>query len=456
MNEKAWDAKLLSVLHHEPRKHTVWSGSGLVVANMVGVGVLISTGFMAQDMGPVPILIAWVMGSVIALCGVSAYSGIAARIGESGGEYRFLSDLVHPFLGYLSGWGSLILGFSAAIAVDAHAIGSFLNTLVPGPDPRLTAAAVVLAVTALHAIHAHWAHHAQNLLVAVKALLLVGFLLLALAFGSHQMPGWSPPRAGNGFPWRALIESQFWIAFAFSGWNAAVYTAKQFRDPARDVGRAMLIGTTAVTILYVLINWVFMANLTPEQAVVVFSYDEKRITLAHLVADKIFGQTGGQIVSVFVILALVSAISAMTMVGPRVYAAMAKDGCLPRMFAERVGPPAGSILLQGCVALILLFSQTLRETVLAASAFLMAFSAMTALAIFRLPRLPTPGPRPPAWQRAAGVVYAVAVTIILSTGLRGSPALWYSVAAVMVLAMIGFGIAWSSARAQANQRVPGS
>lgn len=243
-----------------------------------------------------------------------------------------------------------------------------------------------------------------------------------------------------------MIESQLWIAFAFSGWNAAVYTAKQFRDPARDVGAAMLIGTTAVAMLYVLINWVFVANLTPDQAVVVFSYDEKRITLAHLVADKIFGETGGQIVSVFVIWALASAISAMMMVGPRVYAAMAEDGYLPRMFAGRAGRPAGSILL-ACVAMILLFSQTLRETVLAASAFLTAFSAMTALAIFRLRRLPASGPRPPAWQRAAGVVYAVAVTIILSTGLRGSPAFWYAGAAVMVLAVIGFGIAWSSARA---------
>jgi APA family basic amino acid/polyamine antiporter len=118
-------------------QHTIWSGAGLVVANMIGVGVMISTGFMAQDMGPIPILLAWAVGAGIALCGVLAYSGLALQIGESGGEYRFLSDLVHPFLGYLAGWGSLILGFSAAIAADAYAVGSYVNTLIDGPDPRL-------------------------------------------------------------------------------------------------------------------------------------------------------------------------------------------------------------------------------------------------------------------------------------------------------------------------------
>jgi len=99
-------------------QHTMWSGAGLVIANMIGVGVLLSTGFMAQDMSSGPIMLAWVIGAVIAGLGVVSYAGLVSVIGESGGEYRFLSDLFHPFLGYLAGWGSLILGFSAAIAVE--------------------------------------------------------------------------------------------------------------------------------------------------------------------------------------------------------------------------------------------------------------------------------------------------------------------------------------------------
>ncbi|MBK8211278.1 MAG: APC family permease [Rhodospirillales bacterium] len=421
------------------RKHTVWSGGGLVVANMVGVGVFLSTGFMAQDMAAGPILIAWVVGSAIALCGVLAYGGILTVINESGGEYRLLSDLMHPFVGYLSGWGSLILGFSAAIAIDAHAIGSFLNTLVDGPDPRLTGAAVIVALTFLHIRSTHLSHRGQNLLVAVKLAVLGGLVALGLAVGSNRWPEWSPPGATAGFPWLALIENQFWIAFAFSGWNAAVYTAREFRRPDRDVARAMLLGLAVVAPLYLLINWVFVANLTPDQAAGVFLYEEKRITLGHLVASGLFGQFGGQTISIFVIWAFLSAISAMMMVGPRVYTAMAADRLLPAVFASKQrGQPVAATVLQAATALLILFSQSLRETVQAASGFLMIFSALTALAIFQLRRR-RPAAAPVGWlPRVAAVAYAAAVACILVVGLSASPTLVWSLGAVLLLSLIGY------------------
>ena len=421
-------------------RHTIWSGAGLVVANMIGVGVMISTGFMAQDMGPLPILVAWTLGAAIALSGVLAYSGIASRISESGGEYRFLSDLVHPFLGYLAGWGSLILGFSAAIAADAYAIGSYVNTLIDGPDPRLVGAAVVAVFVAVHAGRGNLGFLSQNWLAATKVVALVAFVVLGLAFGSNALPTWAPPQAGDDSLLREMIASQFWIAFAFSGWNAAVYLAKEFRDPARDVGRAMILGMCFVAVLYLLINWIFVANLTPTEAHAVVTYEESRITLAHLVAQRLFGAVGGVAVSLFVILALVSAISAMMMVGPRVYAAMAKDGFLPGIFAAPSGAPRfASVLLQGMVVLLLLFMHSLRETVQAASAFLMVFSALTALSLFRLRRVR--GARPARLHMAAAVVHAAAIVCILAVGLQTSPALWTSLSAVLVLAVIGYAAA---------------
>jgi APA family basic amino acid/polyamine antiporter len=405
---------------------------------MIGVGVMISTGFMAQDMGPVPILLAWVLGAGVALSGVFAYSAIAARISESGGEYRFLSDLVHPFVGYLAGWGSLILGFSAAIAADAHAIGSYVNTLVDGPDPRLTGAAVVLIFVCVHAGRGHIGFVSQNGLAAIKVSALVVFVVLGLALGNHALPGWQPPRGERDNLLWAIIASQFWIAFAFSGWNAAVYLAKEFRNPARDVGRAMILGMSSVAVLYLLINWIFVANLTPAQAQAVMTYEQSRITLAHLVAEQMFGNAGAVAVSLFVILALISAISAMMMVGPRVYAAMAGDGYLPRLFAARAGaPPSASVILQGAVVLVFLFLHSLRETVQAASAFLMVFSALTALSLFRLRRLHR-GPVPARPYLAAAVIHAAAITLILIVGLQTSWALWSSLCAVFLLALIGY------------------
>ena len=111
----------------------LWSGVGLVAANMIGSGVFLSSGFMAQDMGPGTILVAWLVGAALALAGAQAYAALARAIPRSGGEYRFLSELLHPALGYLAGWASLLVGFSAPIAVNALAAGAYTATLVPAP-----------------------------------------------------------------------------------------------------------------------------------------------------------------------------------------------------------------------------------------------------------------------------------------------------------------------------------
>ena len=417
------------------KKHTILSGTGLVIADMISVGVLVSTGYMAQDMSAQPILIAWLLGTVVAVCGVLAYSGVVAAIRQSGGEYRFLSDLIHPFLGYVAGWGSLVLGFSAAIAVDAHAIGSFLNTLFPGPDPLLVGASVIVTITILQGFDTNLSHRSQNLFVSFKLSFLLLFVLLALTMGDNAMPTWSPPNPTEGFPWLKVIENQFWIAFAFSGWNAAVYTAGEFRHPGRDVPRAMMTGLVVVGLLYLAINWVFVANLSPADAVAVFTYEETRITLAHLIANDIFGQHGGQIVSVLVIIIFVSAISVMMMIGPRVYAAMAEDGYLPKIFRLRDGkPPLNATLLQAMVSLLLLFSHTLREAVLAASAFLLLFTALTAASLFRLRRYKRQ-PYPSRYQLIASALYIVAVTVILIAGLQTATMQWYAFGVVLVLAL---------------------
>ena len=425
-------------MSNQPKQHTIWSGAGLVVANMIGVGVLVSTGYMAQDMAAKPILIAWILGAAIAVCGVLAYSGVVAAIRESGGEYRFLSDLMHPFLGYVAGWGSLVLGFSAVIAVDALAIGSFLNTLFPGPDPRIAGAIVIVSITLLHAYNTELSHTTQNLLVGFKLTFLLLFVLLALTMGNNAMPSWSPPTSADGFPWLKVIENQFWIAFAFSGWNAAIYAAGEFRNPGRDVPRSMMIGLVVVAVLYLAINWVFVANLTPADAITVFTYEETRITLAHLIADDIFGRHGGKIVSVLVIIAFLSAISAMMIIGPRVYAAMANDGYLPGVFRPRNGkPPLNATLLQASVTLLFLFSHSLREAVLAASAFLMLFTALTAASLFRL-RHYKRQPYPSRYQLVASVIFTVAITGILITGLQTASVQWYAFGAVLALATLSY------------------
>src|SRR4051794_20637639 len=184
-----------------PVKHLgLKSGIGLVVANMVGAGVFISAGFMAQDLGPTQILLAWGVGAVLALCGVVAYAEVARLLPKSGGEYRYLTVLWHPFLGYLAGWTSLLIGFSAPVAVDAFAAGAFAQKLFPALNPQLFGAVVIAVLTASHAIGLRSSARVQNGLFVVKVVLLFLFVGLGVAFGKWAFPTWQPANPSTEFP----------------------------------------------------------------------------------------------------------------------------------------------------------------------------------------------------------------------------------------------------------------
>ena len=141
---------------------------GMVIANMIGAGVFLSTGFMAQELTPRQILLAWAIGAFLALAGARAYAGLARIVPKSGGEYQYLSTLVHPALGYLAGWASLLLGFSAPIAIDAVAAGAFAKTLSAWIDPKLFAALLIVLLTSVHAVRLRFSVNTQNVLVLVK------------------------------------------------------------------------------------------------------------------------------------------------------------------------------------------------------------------------------------------------------------------------------------------------
>ena len=421
------------------RRLGVFSGMGMVIANMIGAGVFLSTGFMAQDMNFIQILLAWVVGMLIAMIGAKAYSGIIQLVPQSGGEYRFLSTLIHPALGYLAGWASLLVGFSAPIAVSAMAAGAFAVTLHAGINMTLIAVLVVLSLTVAHAIGMRVSIAAQNTLVAVKVILVVGFIVAGLIYGNNAWPEWTPPNESEGFPVGSFMRNLFYIAFAFSGWNAAIYAASEFKNPKRDVPRAMILGCLIVGILYILINWIFVANLTPEQSTVVFTYETDRVTLGHLIMQNIFGDTGAACMSILAIIAFISSASAMTFLGPRVYAAMAQDGFLPAVLKGKEGkPPFGAILLQGAIAIFLVLAYQLQAVLSNIGAILTLISALTVSSLFWICFKRKEYPRPaPLVLIAAGLFLMISV-VMLYFGFSESLTLILWVGICILAALIGY------------------
>jgi APA family basic amino acid/polyamine antiporter len=418
------------------------SGVGLVAANMIGAGVFVSAGFMSQQLGPGAILLAWIAGSAMALCGAIAYGQVVRAVPRSGGEYRFLSDLLHPFAGYLAGWTSLLVGFSAPIAASALAAGHFVRTIRPTASPLAVAVALIVLLTVLHAVGFRLSARTQDVLVAAKASLLVAFLVTGLGHAPAAWPDWRPPQAPASVP-AAFATGLLFVSFAFSGWNAAVYAAGEFREPRRDVPRAMLVGCALVGLLYLGVNWVFVASLTPAQAAVAVEYETHRVTLGHLVMRNAIGPAGAAAMSALTVVALVSSMSAMVFAGPRVYAAMAHDGFLPRALAGPDGRPTRpAIALQGGLALVLLSTHSLQDMLLGLGAVLTVFSALTASTLWRVratrPDLPRSGPLP----LAAAAVYVVASLALLGFGMRATlqGVLW------LLVVVVAAGAAYALAR----------
>jgi basic amino acid/polyamine antiporter, APA family len=421
-----------------PQRLGLGSGVGLVVANMIGAGVFVSAGFMAQQLGPGAILLAWVVGGVLALAGTVAYGGIVRVCPRSGGEYRFLSDLLHPFAGYLAGWTSLLVGFSAPIAASALAAGHFARTLWPSVPPVPFAAALIVALTALHAAGFRTSTRTQNGLVLLKGALLLGFVAVGLAHAPAYWPAWEPPRpAADVVP--VFAASLLFVSFAFSGWNAAVYAASEFDEPRRDLPRAMLLGCLLVAVLYLAVNWVFVASLTPEQASVALTFETDRVTLGHVVMRDALGPAGGAAMSGLTIAVLVSSMSAMIFLGPRVYAAMARDGFLPSALrGEGDTPPVAAVTLQGVLAFLILVTHPLQEMLQNLGAVLMLFAALTAGALFKVAWTRPDLPRPSGGALLAAGLFVTSSLVLLAFGVQAS---WYLASwlgTTLVLAALAF------------------
>lgn len=371
------------------------SGVGLVVANMIGAGVFLSAGFMAQELTAGWILLAWLVGAVLAMAGARTYAEVSILIPRSGGEYRYLSELIHPSVGYLAGWASLLVGFSAPMAISAYGAAAFCFAVLGSGDPRLGATALIVVLTLFHSLGLQLSKWTQNGLVLLKGFLVLGFVGLGLSAGNNEWPTWIPASGSLALAPLPFATGLFFVAYAFSGWNAAAYTAEEFRNPKRDVPRSMLIGCALVGAVYLLVNWVLVANLTPERARVVFKYEEARVTLGHLVAQDFLGDFGSSLMSIGIAIAMLSSVSAMLLVGPRVYAEMARDGFLPAALRGRPGvPPRASIVLQGLLAVALLHLHTIGELLSNVAGVLVLFSALVAVGLFlvpeRKPNLPTP------------------------------------------------------------------
>jgi APA family basic amino acid/polyamine antiporter len=395
------------------RELTVMSAAALVVSNMIGTGIFTTTGFLAGDLGrPSLVLGVWLAGGVVALAGCLAYAELGINFPRSGGEYVYLRQAWGSPWGFVSGWVSFFAGFSAPIAAGALAFSEYLGRLVPSlslqtsgkatavpawlhlGDGQLLALVVIAIFATVNILGLPLAAKLQNTLTALKLGILTLFLGLAFAMGKGHWSNFaltahriSPHSLGAQF-----AVSLIFVMYAYSGWNAATYVAEEMKAPERTLPRALLAGTSVVVLVYLALNVAFIYALPVASL-------QGVIRVAAAAASALFGARAGSLFSGVMAVAILSCVSAMVVVGPRVYYAMAQDGCFfPG--AARVDPrrqtPVQAILYQAIASGLMVLTGTFEALIIYIGFTLVLFAALATAGLFRMRHRP-------GWKRLPAV-----------------------------------------------------
>ncbi len=361
----------------------------LVVANMIGTGIFTSLGFqLAQIPSQPAILLLWLLGGTLALCGALCYAELSATLPRSGGEYHFLGKIYHPALGFMAGIVSIVVGFAAPVALSAMAFGSYLQGVIPAMPAQASAAAIVVVVTLFHLRNLRVSSIFQIFFTVLKIGLVI-FLSVAL-LGAPVVPVLPSAAWGHHVLSAPFAVALMFTLYAYSGWNAATYILDEVRTPARDVPLALATGTVLVMLLYLALNYAFLHAAPMENMA-------GQINVAQVAAESAFGLLGGKLVAGIIALGLISALSAMIWAGPRVTLVVGED--YPRAFGwltyrNAAGLPVRAVLAQSALTLLLLATSTFEQILVYTQFALLACSFLAVLGVMVLRRMQPDLPRP--------------------------------------------------------------
>ncbi len=371
----------------------------LVIANMVGTGIFTTSGFVIKELGsPTAMLLCWMAGGVFALCGALCYGELGSRYPQAGGEYVYLKETFGKGMGFLSGWISLVVGFSAPIAAAAIAFAIYLFQMLSiAAKPPLTipimgipvvsislqslvAIGIVILFSVVHYHSLKVGSRVQNLLTLFKITIVVAFISAGFLSDNGTAANFMlESKSSDGFAEKFAVSLIF-VSFAYAGWNASAYIGGEIQNPGRNIPLSLLVGTVIVTGLYLLLNVIYIYALTPAQM-------SGSVDVGARAAISLFGKNVSKFVSGAIALGLLSVLSAMIMTGPRVYYAMSKDKIFFEFFAKiskTRHTPAHSIFLQAGIAIVLIITASYEKLLIYIGFTLSLFAMLTVAGLVRL------------------------------------------------------------------------
>ena len=372
-----------------PRRLGLATAAALVVAEVIGVGIFLTPAGMARSLGsPAWLIAVWLVMGLSAIGGALTFGGLAARYPEAGGIYVYLREAYGPRAGFLYGWISMLVTDPGLTAFLAIGLSTYAGHLVPLSDGGLRAVAIgsIAAMAAVNMIGGSLAPGALRLLAGLKIGLLVFLATWGFASGrgdwSHLQPFWTA-RPGSPPLVQAMAGGLIGAFVALAGWWDASRIAGEVRDPGRTMPRALGLGITIVTVLYVAVSLAFLYLVGvggPSSGV-----DDE--AFAAMAGRVLFGRSGEVALALAVVVSVAGSLAAVLMAMPRAYYAMARDGLFFPSFA-RVDPgrgtPARAVALQATIASVLVVAIEPRLILGYFMVPTLAFLAMAVAGAFRL------------------------------------------------------------------------
>jgi len=406
----------------------LWSSVALVVGITIGSGIFRTPATVAQRVpSPIAVLLLWVIGGAITLCGALSIGELAAALPETGGLYAYLREGWGRLAAFLFGWSELVLIRANALGGIAVVFGEYFLRSV-GVDPiehviaarALSAAAIAFAAavnirgTNLGAFVvgvATWAKFAALMILAGAAFAIgsrhgAHVENLTTAAGEPLLIG------GMGL---ALVS----ILWAYDGWADLSFASGEVKNPQVNLPRAIILGTLAIIAIYLTTNVAYL-YVTP-----LHTMARSRLVAADTMFA-LFGRAGVVLVSMFVMISSFSSLNGSMLASPRVFFAMADDG----LFFERIArvhprfqTPYVAILLAALLGMILVLSRTFEALTDTFVLAIWPFYALGVAALFRLRRLRPDLRRP---YRAIGypvvpAIFVLAVAAFVANALISEP-----------------------------------
>jgi APA family basic amino acid/polyamine antiporter len=387
------------------RQLGIGSATALVISNMIGTGILTTSGFLAGQLGSAQlVLLVWGVGAICALAGAFCYSELGVNFPSSGGEYVYLTEAFGPTWGFMTGWISFFAGFSAPIAAAALAFSDYLGHFFSAlrldsarlGAPQVLASVIIALFTLINCLGIRRTSRVQNVLTSLKIFIILAFLVTGFTLGVGSWDHFSHPAVRTSVTpvFSQFFLSLFYIYVAYSGWNAATYVAEELKHPARTLPLSLTYGTALVAALFIALNVLFIYAVPLDEMKGV-------VAVGALAARHLFGPAVAGVFSAAMALSLLATVNAEVTIGPRVYYAMAKNGAFFSV-AAKVDPrwhtPVIAILCQGACSILMTVSPFL-NLLLYIGLLLNFFAVLSvgSLFVFR---------RRPGWQKLGVVSFA--------------------------------------------------